>query len=120
MLEEIGALAFVLPTSDYPLMSKDDGEPVFIQHIKLCHKVINSKYIHKCALILFLNKEDILRQQIRHGIPFRCFEDQYLRQIGFDTEEIKWEPNVDMIKIPNITFRIVAPRYIRNNCGECV
>ena len=112
--QHINAFLFFLPLSDYPVFT-NDGISTFIQHIKLFKQFVNNEFIKDCEVILMFSKFDLFLENIKNGIPFKCFEDKYLEQLDIDTSKTSWNPKH---KMPNITVQLAVPGYVRNSCGD--
>jgi GTPase SAR1 family protein len=74
--EGVTAVIFVAAISEYDqTLYEDEKENRLHEAIRVFDNICNNKYFEETAMILFLNKEDLFREKIKHTHLSVCFED---------------------------------------------
>jgi len=74
--EGVTAVIFVAAISEYDqMLYEDEKENRLHEAIRVFDNICNNKYFEETAMILFLNKEDLFREKIKHVHLSICFEE---------------------------------------------
>jgi GTPase SAR1 family protein len=76
--EGVTAVIFVAALSEYDqVLYEDEKENRLHEAIRVFDNICNNKYFESTAMILFLNKEDLFREKIKHIHLSVCFEEYH-------------------------------------------
>jgi guanine nucleotide-binding protein subunit alpha len=83
--ENVTGVIFVAAISEYDQVCAEDEKTNRIQEaLSLFYEICNSKYLASTAMILFLNKEDILREKI-NKVPLTTYDPNYKGENTFES-----------------------------------
>jgi guanine nucleotide-binding protein G(i) subunit alpha len=83
--ENVTGVIFVAAISEYDQVCAEDEKTNRIQEaLTLFYEICNSKYLASTAMILFLNKEDILREKIRK-VPLTEYDPSFKGESTFES-----------------------------------
>ena len=89
--ENVTGVIFVAAISEYDQVCAEDEKTNRIaEALTLFYETCNSKFLSNTAMILFLNKEDLLRDKLQK-VPFTVYDPAYTGRNDFDSVSLYFQ-----------------------------